>query len=199
NDTVDATSATPNAPDILDGGGGYNTLALFGSGNFDLSGLAQFTNFQEVDLTNITGGQSNLTLRNGIDLTVNVGNESGSGGTIHLASGATTLNLSSTSSNYTVYASTGTATINVNGSYNNDRFYLSSGDVTINISGGVYNYVYTSSGKATVNFGGTSYNNNIFLDGGSLNYNDAFTASTYLGQSSYQYNVLRAQGFTELD
>ena len=54
-DTVDATSATLNAPDSLDGGG-YNTLALFGSGNFDLSGLAQFTNFQEVDVTNITGG-----------------------------------------------------------------------------------------------------------------------------------------------
>ena len=56
-DTVEGTAATLNATDSLDGGGGYNTLALFGSGTFDLSSLAQFVNFQEVDVTNITAAQ----------------------------------------------------------------------------------------------------------------------------------------------
>src|ERR1700681_2313642 len=89
-ETVDGTSATLNPSDSLDGGGGYNVLALYGGGTFDLSSLVQFTNFQEVDVTNITGGQSDLTLRNGIGLSVNVDNESNNGGTINLADSAVT-------------------------------------------------------------------------------------------------------------
>src|SRR3954470_19788779 len=83
-ETVNGTSAALNATDSLDGGTGYDALALFGSGTFDLSSLAQFIGFEEVDVTNITGGASNLTLRNGVDLTVNVDNETGNGGTVQL-------------------------------------------------------------------------------------------------------------------
>lgn len=57
-DTVNANSATLNPTDSLDGDHGHDTLALFGAGSFDLSALAQFTNFEEVDLTNVSGGRS---------------------------------------------------------------------------------------------------------------------------------------------
>jgi hypothetical protein len=199
-DTVDGTAATLNPSDSLDGGGGYNTLALFGSGTFDLSALAQFVNFQEVDVTNITGGQSNLTLPNGIGLTVNVDNESGNGGTINLADSAVTLNLGS-SGNYTVNGSTGTATIS--GS-NGGHFHLSGGDETINLTGGnngtfylstgaanitssgVYlNDVYVSSGKSTIDFSNSSYNYIIVQDVSTINYNDIFTG--YNSNENYLY------------
>src|SRR3954469_20419033 len=87
-DTVDGTAAALNPTDSLDGGGGHDTLAMFGSGTFDLAALVQFTGFEEVDVTNITGGQSNLTLRNGSALTVNIDNQTGSGGNVNLADGA---------------------------------------------------------------------------------------------------------------
>jgi hypothetical protein len=179
-DTVEGTAATLNATDSLDGGGGYNTLALFGSGTFDLSSLAQFVNFQEVDVTNITGGQSNLTLGNGIGLTVNVDNESGSGGTINLADSAVTLNLGS-SANYTVYASTGAAAIST--STYDGRFFLSSGDATVTVNG-YANYIWVSSGKATVDLSNSFAYNYIFIqDVGSINYNDDFIG----GNTNYLY------------
>ncbi|KQP72782.1 hypothetical protein ASF60_11570 [Methylobacterium sp. Leaf113] len=60
--TVQATATTLNAStyvysgmtstytggDQLDGGAGYDVLALTGPGSFDLAGLAQFTGFEEV-------------------------------------------------------------------------------------------------------------------------------------------------------
>ena len=63
--TVSGLSTTLNATDNLDGGDGYDVLQLFGSGTFDLSTLVQFTGFEEVDVTNISGGSSSLKLRNG--------------------------------------------------------------------------------------------------------------------------------------
>jgi hypothetical protein len=78
---------------------GYDTLLLTGGGTFDLSTLAQFTNFEEVDVT----GTANLTLRNGVDLTVNT---LASGETVHLASGTVTVN---SNGNDTYYLSTGNA------------------------------------------------------------------------------------------
>ncbi|MFC4592922.1 hypothetical protein, partial [Sphingobium tyrosinilyticum] len=54
---VNATSTTLNPADSLDGGGGHDTLALYGAGTFNLAALAQFTNFEQVDVTNTTGNQ----------------------------------------------------------------------------------------------------------------------------------------------
>jgi hypothetical protein len=213
-DTVNGTAATLNASDSLDGGGGYNTLALFGGGSFDISALAQFVSFQEVDLTNITGGASNLTLRNGIDLTVKVDNEVGSGGVIRLADGTVGLDLGS-SNNYTVYASTGSATITGG---NGGNFYLSSGTATIDTGGGSDSYFYlstgsaeityhgagytqtfVSSGRATVDFSNSTSNQNfnssavILTDVGSIDYADVFTAAP--GNTNYGiYNNLYAEG-----
>ncbi|WP_441279892.1 Ig-like domain-containing protein [Bradyrhizobium sp. 63_E2_N1_3] len=150
-DTINGTAATLNSADQIDGGAGYDTLALFGAGSFDLSALAQFLGMEEVDLVNITGGQSNLTLANGSDLTINVDNEAFGGGTVTLGDGAVTLNLGA-SANYTVNTSIGTAAINSTqaGTYN-----LSSGAATISSFGGTFNL---SSGAATI----TSGNGGIF-------------------------------------
>ena len=76
-DVVNGTASTLNATDQLDGAGGHDVLALYGGGTFDLSTLAQFDGFEEVNLTNVTGGYSSLTLRDGVDLTVNVESQFG--------------------------------------------------------------------------------------------------------------------------
>ena len=207
-ETVQGTALTLNAGDSLDGGAGYDVLQLFGSGNFDLSALAQFTGFEQVDLTNIAGGVSNLTLRDGLDLTVNVDNEANGGGTVTLGSGTTTLNLG-TSYSYSVFDSSGAATITANG-YNNhfymgsgtstitdngqsDSFSLGSGTATLNL-GGSYNNVYVSSGQVTINFttlGSGIYNFVYISNPGSLNPNDVFNGTS--GSNNYFY-VLGGNG-----
>ncbi|MEQ8355559.1 MAG: calcium-binding protein, partial [Kiloniellaceae bacterium] len=70
NDTIAATSTTLNATDDLDGGLGTDSLALTGGGAFDLSGLAGFVNIEAVMLDD---SGSDLTLRDGVDLTVTAG------------------------------------------------------------------------------------------------------------------------------
>ena len=109
---VTGTAATLNPTDSLDGGGGTDMLSLFGAGTFNLSTLASFTGFEVVNLTSVASAASNLTIGNGVDLTVNVDNTYG--GNVTLGDGATTLNLGS-SLGYTVNASSGTATVNHSG------------------------------------------------------------------------------------
>src|SRR5262245_65021833 len=79
-ETVNGTSTTLTAGDSLDGGAGHDVLQLFGGGLFDLSALGLFTGFEEVDVTNVTGGRSDLTLSNGVDLAITIDNETGGGG-----------------------------------------------------------------------------------------------------------------------
>src|SRR5262245_53571827 len=139
----DATTLTPG--DSLDGGAGHDVLQLFGGGLFDLSALGLFTGFEEVNVTNVTGGTSDLTLGNGVDLTVTVDNgTTRGGGTIQLADGATTLNLGW---NFQVLASTGAATIDVIGSDN--KIFLSTGTANIHAASGGNQY-FVSSGLATI-------------------------------------------------
>lgn len=91
-ETVNGDAATLTAGDSLDCGAGHDVLQLFGAGLFDLSALGLFTGFEEVAVTNVTGGRSDLTLGNGVDLTVTVDNSTvRERGTIQLADGATTL------------------------------------------------------------------------------------------------------------
>src|SRR5262245_12566969 len=178
-DTVNGTSATLNPADSLDGGGGHDTLALFGSGTFDLSTLAQFDGFEQVDVTNITGGASNLVLRDGVDLTVNIENEADGGGTVQLASGAVTLDLGG-SDRYAVNFSTGAATIDSAGNSNN--FFLSTGDATINITGsGSDNRIYVSSGEASVDISQGNTNFVIITNVSQIGYDDVFAGKTTLG------------------
>ena len=56
--------------DQLDGGAGYDVLALSGRGIFSLKHLGQFKGFEEVTFTNTTGSSAGLILRPGSDLIV---------------------------------------------------------------------------------------------------------------------------------
>src|SRR3954465_950304 len=89
-DVVNGTTATLNSSDRLDGGSGHDVLALFGPGAYDLSTLVQFTGFEAVDLTALSG-MADLTLRDGVDLTVNVNSATNEGGTVRLANETVTL------------------------------------------------------------------------------------------------------------
>ena len=88
NGTIQATAASLNASDHLNGGAGSNTFALTGGGTVNLAALAQFANFQTISLdatgTTLTlsnapetvtaaGGNNVVTLGNGVN-TVNLGN-----------------------------------------------------------------------------------------------------------------------------
>ncbi|MGU3361942.1 hypothetical protein ACLBWX_16555 [Methylobacterium sp. M6A4_1b] len=64
------TTPTYTGGDQLDGGAGYDVLALTGPGSFDLANLAQFAGFEEVRLTNATSSYAYLALRDGVDLKV---------------------------------------------------------------------------------------------------------------------------------
>src|SRR5262249_58904777 len=60
--TVVGSASTLNSGDQLIGGGGYDTLALYDAGTYDLRTLAQFTGFQEVDLVDNSAGGQTTTL-----------------------------------------------------------------------------------------------------------------------------------------
>src|SRR2546429_1000386 len=96
-----ATASTLLAADGLTGGSGTDTLALTGAGSFDLSSLAAFAGFENV---NLNGTGEILTLKTGQALTV----AGGSGNTVTLGTGtdmvsftggANTVNATSTTLN----------------------------------------------------------------------------------------------------
>jgi hypothetical protein len=59
---VNGTAVTLNAGDSLTGGGGNDTLALYGSGTFDITQLTNFTGFKSITLNNFTNGGALLVL-----------------------------------------------------------------------------------------------------------------------------------------
>ena len=68
-----AAVGTLTAKDVIDGGGGINTLELTGSGQFNLATPKTLTNIQVLDVfENVKGSLQNVHLRDGLTLTVNV-------------------------------------------------------------------------------------------------------------------------------
>ncbi|WP_192244177.1 hypothetical protein, partial [Mesorhizobium silamurunense] len=55
NSTVNATAPNLNPTDSIDLGGGYDVLALFGNGSFDLNAPAVLAGVDEVRLTYVNG------------------------------------------------------------------------------------------------------------------------------------------------
>ena len=202
-ETVTGAAATLNAGDQLDGGTGQDTLTLFGGGTFDLSTLSQFAGFETVDLVNISGGRSDLKLRDGVDLTVTVDNEVGSGGTVRLADGTTNLNLGH-SVGYAVYGGTGEATITSNAG---GAFILSSGKATISNNGGDGVSFTFSTGDATVNNTGGYYNNYQFSSGsarviehsGESNFFSLSTGTADIVSSAYFSQFTLSSGKATID
>ena len=197
---VTGTSLTLNQGDSLAGGSGFNELALFGTGSFDLTGLAEFSGFDKVSVTKSTYGVIGLTLTDGVDLDVVVTNSGGDSGasTITLGNGTTTLDLIGSFNNYTVNAQAGiahiTATSGVNGStfnlseatvggaFDSSTFNLSSGDVSF--TGSVYSSTFNLS-SGDVSFTGSVYSSTFNLSSGAVTLN----LSDYDNVSATQFNL----------
>lgn len=82
NDTITATTNTLSTDDTIDGGPGANTLDLLGGGSFDLALPATLKNLQTVTAQEGEGATAQtVTLRAGLDLTVNVTPDSDAGDT----------------------------------------------------------------------------------------------------------------------
>ena len=60
---VNGTSLTLGSGDQLDGGAGFDVLALSGGGSFNLGSLAKFVGFEKVTLVNETNSNASLYLR----------------------------------------------------------------------------------------------------------------------------------------
>ncbi|MEQ8355871.1 MAG: calcium-binding protein, partial [Kiloniellaceae bacterium] len=114
NDTIAATSTTLNATDSLDGGLGTDSLALTGGGAFDLSGLAGFVNIEAVTLDD---SGSDLTLRDGVDLTVTAGTGVD---TVTLGTGDDTLDLGAGNDTIAATSTTLNATDDLDGGLGTD-------------------------------------------------------------------------------
>lgn len=193
-DLVNAlTASTLNAGDSLDGGAGTDILTLYGGGTFDLSALAQFVNFETINLFNTSTTAAALTLGDADGLTVNWSSSTLGdtltlgGGTITVVadslggsrfSGGDKLIFGSGAANVTVGTigsfeagneyvkfGTGQATLNVSSSQN-ASYTFSSGDVSLSISGFSYfDNFHLSSGSTVLNLGDSYYSNVVLADG----------------------------------
>ncbi|WP_206077196.1 hypothetical protein, partial [Mesorhizobium sp. 10.2.3] len=154
NSTLNATAPSLNPTDSIDLGGGYDVLALFGNGSFDLNGPSVLAGVDEVRLTYVGGsGPSALTLRDGMDVSVSV---SGSGNetSIYLSSGNVSLDLDGINGGF-YHLSSGTAIIDGSDSgFDDSTYYFSTGEATISDANAGRNRYYLSSGAATIHAGG---------------------------------------------
>jgi VCBS repeat-containing protein len=70
NITVNGRAETLSSTDNLNGGTGFDVLALYGGGSFNLNSLAGYSGFEEQRLINLTSATADLTLRNGTTTSV---------------------------------------------------------------------------------------------------------------------------------
>jgi len=90
---MNGTAATLNAGDRLTGGGGTDTLALYGSGTFRVDQLGSFSGFSNILLNNYANGTASLYLGSQpITVTVNAASLTTN---VYLGSGQTTFNAGS--------------------------------------------------------------------------------------------------------
>src|SRR5262245_28501787 len=155
-DTLTGTAATVNPGDSLAGGGGNNTLALYGSGTYDLRGLAQFTGFGEIDLVDISaGGQTTLYVPDAPDLLVAArGNNDV---VIYTGSGNDTINAAGIgSAEIHLGSGSGTDAITVTDSGPN-QFTLADGIADITVTTSSSNQFTLGSGTAKITATVTDY------------------------------------------
>ena len=183
---VTATASTLNPGDQLIGGTGHNTLALYGPGSFDLTGLAAFSGFQEVDLVNDTGGTLNVAA--GVSTVALRGD---SNIDVYLLSDATVTETSSSSIRY--HATAGNYTITTS---DYDSVSLSGGTSTINLNNAQSDYIDLGSG--TYSISGTAVINDHFVLGtGSYTGTISIYANSLfdLGEGSYDLALTSAYSY----
>ncbi|MEQ1670820.1 MAG: hypothetical protein ABL893_08190, partial [Hyphomicrobium sp.] len=136
-DTINARSATLQAGDSLAGGAGFDRLAIYGGGTFDLRALAAYSSIEQLALATISGYSTGVLLRDGTSSAI----------------------LTSGTSSAIVY-SAGTGSIsNFQGSDGQDEVQLSStGTIGSFMGGGGTDILYVWSPAA--------WNPNLVYDGG---------------------------------
>ena len=150
--TIVATAATLLPADKITGGTGTgvsNTLQLSGGGAFDLAALAKLTNINVIDAQEGQGTSAQtVTLKAGLNATVNVASAAGGGITIIGANNTDVINLGA--GNDTVTLGSGET---VNGGTGTDIYSVTKstiGNVTIKGGTGSNTLMVTGGGNATM-------------------------------------------------
>jgi hypothetical protein len=163
NDIIKATANTLSAGDVINGGGGTNTLALTGAGTFNMTLPTSLTNIQEVTAQE---GQTGY-VSNGVTYTSQVQTvelRSGLDATIQVALATTNPNNPNTPTITIIGAANDSSTINL--ASGNDLVELGSSLETVNSGGGSNIFTVTASTiGATIN-GGTSGADTLEVSGG---------------------------------
>jgi Ca2+-binding RTX toxin-like protein len=151
NDVVQGTALTLTKGDVIDGGGGTNTLALQGGGTFKLTGPKTLANMQLVTATEGAGADEPVILLRPLqNITLNVasGTEAGGGVKITGANDASVINLGGGVDTVTL----GSATETVHGGGGPDTFAVTSATIGATIDGGTGAsvLVLTDSGPAVM-------------------------------------------------
>jgi len=150
NDTIVAASNTLSPGDTIDGGGGTNTLILSGGGNFDLTAPTTLANIQVIDAQEGAGAAAQtVTLRPGLNATVNVASAAGGGITIIGATNSDVIHLGNGTDTITMGA--GEA---VTGGSGNDTFNVTVSTIKSSIQGGTGVNSLVVQGGGTVVMGG---------------------------------------------
>ncbi|MBB6307769.1 cadherin-like domain-containing protein, partial [Xanthobacter tagetidis] len=133
---------TLNPQDRLSGGDGYDVLILDGSGQFNLSTLAEFTGFEEVRLVNNPfGTPASVFLRDGVDIKVNAIDRTN----FYLSTGLETITAGSMGGYFYVDRPVELSAGDVlHGGGGQDFLYLSGGD-TIDLSASEIRWIETLS------------------------------------------------------
>jgi VCBS repeat-containing protein len=122
--TVNATAITFGTGDVLAGGAGFDRLAIYGSGTFNLNSY-NVTGYDEVRLINNTASAVTLTLKTGE--TTNVVATGTGNANVNLNNMASTV--TTAAGNDTIQASAGASTISTG--IGNDRIFLGNGAATV--------------------------------------------------------------------
>jgi VCBS repeat-containing protein len=216
--TVVGNASTLNSGDQLIGGGGYDTLALYDAGTYDLRAPLQFSGFQEVDLVDNSAGGQTTTLyvpdaqdllvatrgNNNIVIYTGTGNDTinaaGNGSAeIHLGSGNDIVNSTKTGgANISLGSGTDTITVTSGGP---NQFMLADGvaEITATSSSNVYwqpaNQFTLGIGAATITATATGYISNQFtLGSGNANITATAGNQNSFGLGSGDANITATAG-----
>ena len=199
-DTFNASNGVLYSGDQIDGGGGTNALVLNGYGQFDLSKPAKLTNIQIVKATEgqnsytppggtmIPSQVQTITLRAGLDLTVNVAADPA----MNAANPAKpTIVIIGADNNDVINLATGNDIVTlggigetVNGGGGNNVFNVTASTIGAHINGGVGKNTLAVSGGGTVTMGSSIAQIStvtLGLTTGSAAYN--FTANAIAGMA----------------
>ncbi len=151
-DLIVAAANTLSKSDVIDGGAGANTLQLSGGGVFNLALPTTLTNVQTLNVQEGAGaGLETVTLRKGLNLTVNVASSAapGAGVTIVGAADSSIINLGAGADVVTL----GSATETVHGGGGADTFNVKAATIGATIDGGTGASTLVVSGGGKVKMG----------------------------------------------